>query len=62
MNDFVNDFKPHLYLINLLLFVISIFLNYASIILCYLDTTEFSFIKILAQSSRNCVQCTQIVY
>ena len=35
--------------------MISIFLNYASIILCYLDTTEFLFIKILVQSSRNCV-------
>ena len=43
MNDFVNDFKPHLYLINLRLLVISIFLNYASIILCYLDRTEFLF-------------------
>ena len=52
MNDFVNDFKPHLYLINLWLFVISIFLNYASIILCYLDRTEFLFylLKILVQS------------
>ena len=46
MNNFVKDFK---------LFVISIFLNYASIILYYLDTTEFLFIKILDQSSRNCV-------
>ena len=57
MNDFVNDFKPHLYLINLRLFVISIFLNYASIILCYLDRTEFLFylLKIFVQSSRNCV-------
>ena len=57
MNDFVNDFKPHLYLINLRLFVISVFLNYASIILCYLDRTEFLFylLKILVQSSRNCV-------
>ena len=35
--------------------MISIFLNYASIILCYLDTTEFLFIKILVQSSQNCV-------
>ena len=35
--------------------VISIFLNYASLILYYLDTTEFLFIKILVQSSRNCV-------
>ena len=36
--------------------MISIFLNYASIILCYLiDTTEFLFIKILVKSSRNCV-------
>ena len=53
MNDFVNDFKPHLYLINLWLFVISIFLNYASIILCYLDTTEFLvyLLKILVQST-----------
>ena len=57
MNDFVNDFKPHLYLIYLWLFVISIFLNYASIILCYLARTEFLFylLKILVQSSRNCV-------
>ena len=55
MNDFVNDLKPHLNLINLWLVVISIFLNYASLILCYLDTTEFLFIKILVQSSRNCV-------
>ena len=35
--------------------MISIFLNYASIILYYLDTTEFLFIKILDQNSRNCV-------
>ena len=35
--------------------MISIFLNYASIILYYLDTSEFLFIKILDQSSRNCV-------
>ena len=35
--------------------MISIFLNYASIILYYLDTTEFLFIKTLVQSSRNCV-------
>ena len=57
MNDFVNDFKPHLYLINLWIFVISIFLNYASITLCYLDTTEFLvyLLKILVQSSRNFV-------
>ena len=38
-----------------LLFVISIFLNYASIILYYLHTTEFLFIKILVQSSQNFV-------
>ena len=37
--------------------MISIFLNYASIILYYFDTTEFLFIKILVQSSRNCVLC-----
>ena len=35
--------------------MISIFLNYASIILYYLDTTEFLFIKTLVQSSQNCV-------
>ena len=35
--------------------MISIFLNYASIILYYLDTTDFLFIKLLDQSSRNCV-------
>ena len=37
------------------MYVISIFLNYASIILYYLDRTEFMFIKILVQSSRNFV-------
>ena len=55
MNDFVNDFKPHLIFNYIWLFVISIFLNYASIILYYLDTTEFLFIKILVQSLQNCV-------
>ena len=35
--------------------MIFIFFNYASIILYYLDTTEFLFIKILVQSSQNCV-------
>ena len=35
--------------------MISMFLNYASTILYYLDTTEFLFIKILDQNSRNCV-------
>ena len=35
--------------------MISIFLNYAGIILYYLNTTEFLFAKILVQSSRNCI-------
>ena len=35
--------------------MISIFLNYAGIILYFLDTTEFLFIIIIDQSSRNCV-------
>ena len=46
----MNDFKPHLYLTTLI--------NYANIILCYLlARTEFLFylLKILVQSSRNCV-------
>ena len=55
MNDFVNDFKPRLHLTMYGFFVISLFLNYASIFFCYLDTTEFLFIRILVQSSRNCV-------
>ena len=35
--------------------MISIFLNCETIILYYLDTTEFLFITTLVQSSRNCV-------
>ena len=60
MNDFVNDFKPHLYLINLWLFAISIFLNYASIILCYLDTTILSlFIKnSCSKFAKLCIACS----